>query len=504
MKPEELPPIIGLEVVGRGVYLRPRQAYSLRKVLFPRADYRVYASRETNCDWGVPAGYAVNDSPPMPGKQALNQIIIEESFGRFEKRMSVDASLTVGTGPVSVDVNASQTSQLRSEEEAYYAVRSSFVPLWTVYLPDTTSLSPADFDLDIPTPFSHAHRRTYEKFFDRFGTHYVRRAWVGGKATLAFTVSKSSGVSKAEIQAGLKSSYGGSANSNVEQSREKLLSNSSCTVLGKGGDELALAALSSLDEAKYNAWLETVKQNPQVIEIEVQGIWTLIDDAEKARALMEAYKEAYTFSSVSAVVNLEREIYFLRDDDFFTYHLDEDRSSAVRPLAEMWPSLAAAEFTRIDAAFGGKGMVSPDGEDLRNKLYFFRRHRFVRFDVSTGKVDPGYPKTIAEGWPGVPFERIDAALSMGPDSVYLFYGQQYVRFSLKLGRVEEGYPASVAKRWLGLNYDRIDAAIYWGNAKVYFFIEDQYVRYDMVNFRADPGYPKYLVGRYVEDWKFFD
>ena len=273
---------------------------------------------------------------------------------------------------------------------------------------------------------------------------------------------------------------------------------------GKGGDELALAALSSLDEAKYNAWLETVKQNPQVIEIEVQGIWTLIDDAEKARALMEAYKEAYTFSSVSAVVNLEREIYFLRDDDFFTYHLDEDRSSAVRPLAEMWPSLAAAEFTRIDAAFGGKGMVSPDGEDLRNKLYFFRRHRFVRFDVSTGKVDPGYPKTIAEGWPGVPFERIDAALSMGPDSVYLFYGQQYVRFSLKLGRVEEGYPASVAKRWLGLNYDRIDAAIYWGNAKVYFFIEDQYVRYDMVNFRADPGYPKYLVGRYVEDWKFFD
>jgi len=62
----------------------------------------------------------------------------------------------------------------------------------------------------------------------------------------------------------------------------------------------------------------------------------------------------------------------------------------------------------------------------------------------------------------------------------------------------------VPARWTGVTFDRIDAATYWGNGKVYFFRGDQYIRYDTVMGRTDPGYPKYLVGHYVEDWKFFE
>ena len=41
--PPENPPITGLEVVGRGVYVRPRQPYSLRRVLFPRVVEETYS-----------------------------------------------------------------------------------------------------------------------------------------------------------------------------------------------------------------------------------------------------------------------------------------------------------------------------------------------------------------------------------------------------------------------------------------------------------------------------
>lgn len=421
--PPENPPITGLEVVGRGVYVRPRQPYSLRRVLFPRVVEETYSSRETGQQYTVYEGYAVNDSPPMPGQRALNQVMIEESWGRFDKRMSVDVSVTVGGGPVSIDANAGQLSAMRAEEDAYYAVRSSCVPLWAVYLPDTTLLPADTFDLDVPVPFAHAHRRAYDRFFERFGTHYVRRAWVGGQASVVFSVTKSKQITKSEIQSALTASYGGKVSAKANEDRERLLSNSNCTVLGKGGDELALAALSSLDEARYNAWLATIKDNPQVIEIEVVGIWTLIEDEAKATALMEAYREAFGFSMISSVFDHGQTIYFLRGDEYFTYDLEHDRSTRARPIAERWPALRAVGFERTDAAF----LVRPD----RKKppvLYLFRQGRYVQFDLESGEVAPGYPRPIADGWPGVGFDRVDAALTIDSRTAYFFRGDEYIRF----------------------------------------------------------------------------
>lgn len=121
-------PIPGLEVVGRGVDLRPKQPYELKDILFKRENEQAYNSKETGQIYTVPEGYEVNDSPPVPTSQALNQVVIEESWERFEKQTSLDANLAVSIVPCSVDVNANQTGQLRREEEAYYALRSSFIP----------------------------------------------------------------------------------------------------------------------------------------------------------------------------------------------------------------------------------------------------------------------------------------------------------------------------------------------------------------------------------------
>ena len=207
--PSQLPDIPGLDMVGRGIYLRPQQPFELKGILFRQDGHTVYPSKETGQSYRVPEGYEVNDSPPMPASQALNQMRIEESWERFEKSTSLDVSAAVGNGPFSVDVNASQTGQLRSEEDAYYALRNSFIPLWSVYIPDDRGFVDGDFDLDIPTPYDPSERRAYERFFERFGTHYIKRVWVGGKAMLAFTVAKSKEMSKEDIKAGIKASMVG-------------------------------------------------------------------------------------------------------------------------------------------------------------------------------------------------------------------------------------------------------------------------------------------------------
>ncbi|MGR9107750.1 MAG: hemopexin repeat-containing protein [Gammaproteobacteria bacterium] len=507
-KTSKYPPIQGLDLVGRGLYLRPQQTYELKGILFPRANEQEYYSKEAEQTYVVPEGYEVNDSPPMPAAKALNQTMVEESWERFDKQTSVDTALTVGAAPFSVDVNASQMAQLRTEEEAYYALRNSFVPLWTVYIPDSRGLPEGTFDLEIPVPYSPIHRRAYERFFERFGTHYVKRAWVGGKAMLAFTIAKSSKMTKDDIKAGLKASQvgfgSGSANAQRQQEKEKLQNNSECTVFGKGGDELKLAALSSLDEAAYNDWLATVKDNPQVIEFDACGIWTLVDDDAKSQALREAYTQATVFTPLRAVFNFEGHLHFFRSTQHISYDMEHGKTSQPAHIRESWPILYDVGFEQIDAAFVGKYLNSSTSGDLSRKLYFFNRDQYIRIDGDSRKVDPGYPKSIAEGWPGVGFDRIDAALNVSPDALYFFRGNEYIRFNMLNNRADEGYPRVTSERWIGLTFDRIDAAVYWGNAKVYFFRGNQYIRYDTINFRVDPGYPKFLVCNYVEDWKFFD
>ena len=502
------PQIPGADVVGRGLYLRPDQPYELKLPLLSQKGRGRFHSVETDLTYTVPGSVEVDDGPPLPAGRSLNQSLVEESWDRFERRTGVDASATLSQAPFSVDVSASQTRSLRQEEESYYALRTSFIPLWALYVPHAVVLGDDEMREDVPTPFTHRHRDAYTRFFDRHGTHLVRRAWVGGKATLALTISKQTELSAADIQAGLNASMagaGGAALSTSDQrSRERLQSNSRCTVFGSGGDSLRLAALTTLDDEAYNQWVATVKDNPQVIELEAVGIWTLVADPEIAAALQEAYREETYFPSLRVVFNLGATIYFFEDSTYYTFDTEAVETTKPRKIREGWGPLADAGFETVDAAFVGRYLRAADGTDLSRKVFFFNRDRYVRWDVETGTIDAGYPRLVAEGWPGVTFERIDATVNAGPDAVYFFAGNSYIRFNMASHQADGGYPDVVSRRWTGVDFDRIDAATYWGNGKVYFFRGNRYIRYDTVTWRADPGYPKVIPSHYVQDWRFFE
>lgn len=500
-----LDPIPGLDVVGRGVYLAPHHPYELKRVLFAQKDWRPRYCAETEQTYSLPQGYEVNDSPPMPAGVSLNQVCIEESIDRLNKANSIDVTLSGGNKAFSVNANASSSAMMRRNENAYYATRTSFLPFWSVYLSDTTGPIEALDDIDLPVPFKHIHRDKYDRFFEHFGSHYIKRAWVGGRATLTFSVLKSSNVSEQDIRLGIKASFGGlssgESNTQLKQYKESLINNAECTVAGKGGDSQLLAALSTLDEALYNRWMQTIKNNPQSIELEVSGIWTLVKDEQKATALKTAYLSATAFEPISAVFCLENQIYFIRQGSYSTFDIDKQESCKPQPLQSKWPQLKALGFDRIDAALSGNYLGHSENNRISGKVYLFRGRNFVTLDSQTGEFSEVLD--IQSHWPGVPFERIDAALHFDPEYVYLFSGSRYVRFNIELNQVDDGYPQKISERWYGVTFDKIDAAVYWGNGKVYFFREDQHIRYDVTEFRADPGYPKHVIGSYVEDWKLF-
>ncbi|RKZ35592.1 MAG: hypothetical protein DRQ49_07750 [Gammaproteobacteria bacterium] len=503
---EAFPPIIGLDMVGRGVRLKPHQVYELKDVLLKRTKHnQIFHAIETGQSYFVPAdGYAVDANHPLPTE---HKVIIEDSWEEFDKHFKVDSHLATSHNVFSVDVRMGQTKQLHSEEDSYYAAIISFIPFWTLYLPNVTEMS-EQLNFELPLPFQYKYRKEYERFFEQYGTHYIKRAWIGGKAMLAFAIAKTA-ITKPELRKVLNACYateGDTLDANVKKVREKLHTASECVVLGQGGDPAKLGALRSLQENSYNDWLEALKENPKVIKFEAAGIWTLIPDEKKAKALLEAYKAITTFTPLSAVLNFDEEqVLFIRGKEYTCYNVEKRKTGEAKPIIELWPALLEIPgFDTVDAAIKGPKMKSHDGEILSNKLFLFKGDQCVCLDIDSNQIEESYPKPIAEEWPGVTFERIDAILPVDSETIYFFMEKQYIRYNPVKRQVDSGYPKQISPMWYGLTFDKIDAAFLREDGRAYFFRRDEYILYDTVKHRAEWVHPKFLVSNYIEDWNLFD
>ena len=150
-----------------------------------------------------------------------------------------------------------------------------------------------------------------------------------------------------------------------------------------------------------------------------------------------------------------------------------------------WPGFAEAGFKSVDAAVNlGNGRV-----------LFFYGANYLSYDSTADRVLVD-PQPIGLNWQGTAekgFDQgIDAAVNWGDDLVYLFRGANYLRYDMNQ-KLDEGYPKSIADGWPGLKeagFDQgIDAVGNWGNGKAYFFRGTKYVRYDIKADKMDEGYP---------------
>jgi Hemopexin/Astacin (Peptidase family M12A) len=173
------------------------------------------------------------------------------------------------------------------------------------------------------------------------------------------------------------------------------------------------------------------------------------------------------------------------------------------PASIMKDGIAVDGGTDIDAQdaqFASSvypGPVHPTSIWPNGKAYFFHGSQYDRYDAKTDKVDPGYPKPIAGNWPGFPANfaaGVNAGLVWTTGKAYYFKGNQYIRYDIPSDRVDPGYPKPIAGQWPGLWTDNIDAGVVWPNGKAYFFKGPQYMRYDIATDRVDSGYPRAIQG----------
>ncbi|CAM2006168.1 hemopexin repeat-containing protein [Acanthopleuribacter pedis] len=499
----------GIELIGRGLCLWPGQPYELKAHVWRLGEQlKQFSCVDTGLCYGVPDNIEVNPSPPMPNNAALGQTQISESFEHLSKQLEVDSTVAAEAGSFSVDMNASQIAQLKTDEKVSYAVNQNFIPLYEIYIPDLYTLDDAIFDIDIPVPFDPKHKREYDRFFNRFGTHAVKRVWVGGRAMITLVMRESSQVSSNEIRQGLnmKTTTGSvSEQEHLSEVRENLKSNSDVVVIGEGGDKLKLGALRSLSQEGFDAWVASIKDNPKVIEMELVGIWNLIGDPDKAQALSKAYHRAVTFEEISSLFFKDNDLFIVRGSVYSRYDLEKNKVEETGDYSTLWPDMP--DRLHFDASFTWH-KNDPGPAHRRNRIYFFKGREFFSFNMDDNAIEPGYPKQINAldeygnpYWPGLELGHIDAAVNWGDGTAYLFSGGQYVRIDLTDGSVDESYPRPLQPYWAGLPFERIDAVDTWNGNKCYFFRDNAYVRFDMTEYRVDPGYPKYLRGSYVEDWR---
>ena len=111
----------------------------------------------------------------------------------------------------------------------------------------------------------------------------------------------------------------------------------------------------------------------------------------------------------------------------------------------------------IDAAFTWQKSKS---------TYFLKGSKYWKFENM--RPQRGYPKDVADGFPGIPIGVDAAFVWVGIGKIYFFKGSKYWKFDpeRKTHVCSDRYPKSISLCDLPNN---MEAALQWDNGRTYFF-----------------------------------
>ncbi len=184
--------------------------------------------------------------------------------------------------------------------------------------------------------------------------------------------------------------------------------------------------------------------------------------------------------------------FFLSDGTYVRYDVTSDRADPGYPKPvtdKTWPGLGA---------YGRQIIAATNGRDADKAYFFLSNGTYLRYDIKADRVDGGYPKPVDNGtWPGLaPYAtKLYGALNWSNGKIQFFLNDgTYIRYDIRADRVDDGYPKPIDRNtWPGLAAyaPHLAGAINWKNGKAYIFLDDgRYIRYDIRADRVDEGYPK--------------
>ncbi len=194
-------------------------------------------------------------------------------------------------------------------------------------------------------------------------------------------------------------------------------------------------------------------------------------------------------SNVNAAVRwpTNDKVYLFQGDEYVRYDTGEGEMDTGYPkkISAGWTGFPAQFDAGIDAAVAWPG---------DKKLYFFKGDSYIRYDVPSQKVDAGYPKKISAGWPTLPASfksGIDAANLWPNGKIYFFKGNRYLRYDTTANKMDPGYPKLIAGNWNGFSEEfenQVTAAATFPNGNAYYFSDNMYIRYNTTTFEVSKGF----------------
>lgn len=235
----------------------------------------------------------------------------EQFQGHFAQKSGVSASY----GAFSGQFNLAYSNTVNTEVSNYYGIYEADITTWEVKVNQTSAnwLTPeftSDPDVQaLPDTFTTQNQEQFFTFFRKWGTHYVAHVVVGGSLDYYSAVMTSYSSSLTKVKANIELEYkavftSSKATSEVlwTQLGENWANSRTVKVYAVGGDSTPLNALSpsygDCDSDMFSTWLDSVEQNPSVIEFTLRPLSLLFSGAQ-ARAVQDALY-AYTNGAIVA------------------------------------------------------------------------------------------------------------------------------------------------------------------------------------------------------------
>jgi len=293
--------------VGRGYDATGKYAdtESAREAVF-----EIEADEEGN--FSIFAGEAnvpiVVDSKPATNFTEFSGKSLSEYQSDFSNKLSIGGSYKLFSGSLSVNFGKSDASSTAKE----YLTISHWVQKRSYTLPyDVKSFVRADAQ-------SFIDEADPREVFQRFGTHYIWQANIGGRVDLNFTQNRSSSQRDFNLQIAAKAAFNALvASVSVENETayrnnlKKIDENGSVKIDTYGGSDDAGAKIRQ-SMAALSEWAKSVDDNPTLCRFtnqSLRGIWNLASTPERKKQLEQAFAD---YAKSGEVKDAEGKITFQR------------------------------------------------------------------------------------------------------------------------------------------------------------------------------------------------
>lgn len=302
--------IHGLNVIGCGydIFGKYAEAGSCNENLFDIPEYMNSRFSFFGNEYSYPSNYCTVE----PINSSTDSMIYGRSIDDYTSALNTNTKLSGNYGFFSASVSTSFSQISRSESNVSYLTARWTSRLWQIELLDYDPSSNVGPRLTPAFANDLMHMEPADLFI-KYGTHYVAKAIIGGRADANSTVSNSVFSSTQQLQIAAQMSYDGLKGSLSAEDKttyktqiDTFNMNSMRTSYCVGGDSV-LAKNIFKDPIEFQNWAATIIDQPQLCDFDsesLKGIWTLCTDPDRQSDLKKAYNKFSAYRLDYQMINV--------------------------------------------------------------------------------------------------------------------------------------------------------------------------------------------------------